>query len=165
MRMSSLARTLAGAAAALGTASAHALCTLVCSCSASTSPVVFGAYAALGNSASDAAGGVAVSCGGVAGLLISYTVELGAGGSGNEAARQMRSAGGTLNYGLYRDAARSLPWGSLASGNAVRGSIPLDLLGSSRTVNYTVYGRIPAGQRSTVPGSYADTLVVTVTYD
>lgn len=163
--MKPLLRAAAGVPATLATASANALCTLLCSCSASTSPVVFGQYNPLGDSASDAVGGVRVSCGGVAGLFISYSVELGAGSSGNESARRMAYGPHTLNYGLYRDAARASSWGTLAGGSAVRGSIVLDLLGSSRPVSHPVYGRIPAGQRSAAPGNYADTLVVTVTYE
>lgn len=56
------------------------------------------------------------------------------------------------------------PWGDIARGTAVSGSIQLSVLGSAAPVTHTVYGRIPSGQTTTVPGAYADTITVTVTY-
>lgn len=61
-----------------------------------------------------------------------------------------------VTYGLYKDAARSQPWGS-AGTQLVTGS------GAGAAQNLPVYGRVLP--QSTPPaGSYTDTVVVTVTY-
>lgn len=145
--------------------SARALCVSpLCSCSVTTTSLAFGTHQPLSGSATDSVGSVRVACGGVAGLLIPYTVGLGAGGSGNVLARRLSSGAHTLGYGLYTDAARTTPWGDAGGGVQLSSSILLDVLGLAPAVTHTVYGRIPAGQTTTVPGSYADTLSVTLTY-
>lgn len=71
-------------------------------------------------------------------------------------ARQMTSAGNTLAYQIYYDAARSLAWGTRASGNTPEGlRILLDQ--DSRPYGELVvpiYGRIPAGQAGLAAGDY-----------
>ena len=49
---------------------AHALCTLVCSCSVSVTSVAFGTYNVFSPTPLTGTGSVDVSCGGVAGLLV-----------------------------------------------------------------------------------------------
>lgn len=72
--------------------------------------------------------------------------------------RQMRDTGGNeIAYGLYRDAARSLAWGELGDSAAQPGT------GSGTGQSFTVYGRVPA-QPTPPPGTYSDTVVVTITY-
>ena len=61
-----------------------------------------------------------------------------------------------VTYGLYHDAARSLPRG-MAGTDAAFG------VGDATVQNLAVYGRIPA-QSMPSPGLYADTVVVTVSY-
>ncbi|ATX64546.1 Csu type fimbrial protein [Roseinatronobacter bogoriensis] len=72
--------------------------------------------------------------------------------------RYMRSAASdAIRYGLYQDASRSIAWGSLADGAALSGA------GSGNTQTYPVYGRVPS-QDTPPSGTYADTIVVTITY-
>lgn len=101
----------------------------------------------------DASSLVKVSCT----LGLPYAIGLN-GGLGNlaPAARKMTHSGQSITYGLYRDAARSLPWGS-AVGQIAGGT------GTGLLQNLTVYGRVPA-QTTPSPGIYTDTVVVTVTY-
>lgn len=144
---------------------AHALCIgPLCSCSVTTNNVVFGSFNPLAIGPGDSTGSVRVTCGGVVGLLIPYQIELGSGGSGNVSARRMSSGANTLGYGLYSDPSRSSSWGDIAHGTAVSGSMLLDVLGTAPAATHTVYGRIPSGQNTAVPGIYADTITVTVTY-
>jgi len=63
----------------------------------------------------------------------------------------------TVTYGLYRDAARTLPWGATIGVNTASGT------GSGLAQNLTVYGRI-APQTTPQPASYSDTIIVTVGY-
>lgn len=71
--------------------------------------------------------------------------------------RRMRSAGGLfVPYELYRDSGRSQRWGTTLGTDTVSGT------GTGAAQSQTVYGRV-APQTAT-PGSYTDTVVVTVTY-
>jgi spore coat protein U-like protein len=149
----------------LGCAAAHAVCTLVCSCNVATTSLAFGAHNPLLAANHDSTGNVRVSCSGVAGLLIPVTVAIGAGTSGSMAARQMASGGQRLNYNIYTTSGYTTVWGD-ASGatSTVGGSITLNALGIGAPLDFSVYGRIFGSQASVPPGSYTDTLVVTLTY-
>ena len=145
---------------------ASALCVFLCSCSASTTPVSFGVVNPLSASPLDIAGNVRVSCGGVAGLLVPYQIALGKGAnSSNFSPRTMASGVNRLRYDLYADSAHSSIWGNgINEGTqTVAGSITIVLLGPTFQ-NHTIYGRIPGSQTTVPPGSYGDTVVVTVTY-
>jgi len=76
--------------------------------------------------------------------------------SGTPTARQMTGPGLPIVYGLYRDAARTLPWGD-DPGNREPGS------GSGAQQTLPVYGRVPA-QSTPTPGLYSDTVVATIRY-
>jgi len=88
-----------------------------------------------------------------------YNIGLNAGtGSGaTVATRKLTSGANTVNYTLYSNAGRTTVWGNTISTDTVAGT------GNGAAQNYTVYGRIPA-QTSPAPGSYSDTITVTVTY-
>jgi len=88
-----------------------------------------------------------------------YTVALNAGtGTGATiTVRKMTSGANTINYSLYTDSARSVLWGNGTTGVTQSGT------GSGNQLAYTVFGRIPP-QSSPIPGSYSDTITVTVTY-
>lgn len=144
---------------------AAALC-ILCSCSvAINSQVAFGVYNPLPGSAADTAGRFTVTCDVTLGVLDTYTVALGKGGSGSYAPRKMASGANTLSYNLYLDAARTTVWGDGSGGTSLvsDGSL-LGLLGHYVRV-YDVYGRILANQQTAHPGSYADTVTITVTYN
>lgn len=159
LRLSLLLVLLAGAPAA------RALCVSpLCSCSVSTTALLFGAHNPLAG-ATDSSASVRVNCGGVAGLLIPFRIDLGRGGAASYAPRRLSSGTNTLAYNLYADAGRTSVWGDGTGGSvAVDSSVLLDVLGWAPTRTFTVYGRIGAGQTATVPGSYADSISVTVTY-
>jgi spore coat protein U-like protein len=63
-----------------------------------------------------------------------------------------------INYQLYRNAGRSEVWGD---GNS--GTVTVAGTGNGAPQAATIYGRVPA-QITPNPGSYADQVVVTVTY-
>ena len=88
-----------------------------------------------------------------------YTVALDGGRSGaaDPTARRMTSnAGDSIVYGLYQNAARSVPW-------STAGTATLGATGTAATQTITVYGRVPV-QTTPPPGNYSDTIVATVTY-
>lgn len=85
----------------------------------------------------------------------SWTLGLSAGvNSLGSQRRMLGSEGGYVTYDLYRDANRTMVWDN--SSNVVTGS------GSSLS-NVTVFGRVPA-QPNAAPGTYSDTVTVTLTY-
>ncbi len=70
--------------------------------------------------------------------------------------RRMKGpSGGLIAYGLYGNAGHSVRWGSAAQ--AMSGT------GTGSAQRLTVYGQVPA-QRTADPGTYADTVVATITY-
>ena len=77
----------------------------------------------------------------------SVTARLMKGGPSNE----------TIQYSLYSDSGRATNWGNTVGTDTVSSAG----IGSSQS--FTVYGRIPP-QTTPTPGTYTDTITVTVTY-
>jgi spore coat protein U-like protein len=71
--------------------------------------------------------------------------------------RKMAAAANTLNYQLYSDSARSTVWGNTSGTDTVTG------VGTGLAQPHTVYGSIPAAQKSPA-GDYQDVITVTVFY-
>ena len=71
--------------------------------------------------------------------------------------RQMLNGAATLNYALFRDAARTLNWGNTVATDTLAGT------GSGAAQAQTVFGRV-AGSQFPAPGGYADTITATVTF-
>lgn len=86
-----------------------------------------------------------------------YTISIDGGGSHDPTHRQMRAGQETVNYGLYTDSGRNTIWGT---GDGA-GSTVSDT-GDGAKHNSDVYGRIPP--QPAAPGSYSDTVVVTIAY-
>src|SRR3990167_1154781 len=76
--MKALRALLLFGAVLAGAPQAQALC-LLCSCTASTTPVAFGAYNPIGGAAGSGSGNVHVSCTGTVGLFVDYSISLGKG--------------------------------------------------------------------------------------
>jgi len=71
--------------------------------------------------------------------------------------RKMMKTPEFVIYGLYRDVARTLPFGNTIGVNTLAGT------GTGLAQSVPVYGRIPS-QPVPSPGTYTDTIVVTLTY-
>jgi spore coat protein U-like protein len=120
------------------------------SCSVNTEAVLFDSYDTLSPLPANGVGAVHVTCDGA----VPFSVGLGAGIAGG-ATRAMQSGTDRLEYGLYADPSRQIPWGD--------GATAPERSGSGPDAQLTVYGRIPA--RQNVPaGSYADSVVVTISF-
>ena len=125
------------------------------SCELSVSPMNFGQLSSVINSNVDAAASVDVSCS--QNTPYSITMDMGTGaGVSDPAHRKMRNATYSLDYGLYRDSARSQPWGETPAQSASG-------TGSGTNQHFPVYGRLHAGQTGYL-GSYSDSVIVTVNY-
>lgn len=133
-------RLLAGAVLLLAAASARAACYLT------VDPLPFGTYQAAQGTSLDASFNVAYRCD-FGNFTANYSFS--AGGSGNVNARAMSRGTSRLQYQLYSDAARTQV---LTTGST--------FLFLNRTITY--YARVAANQ-DVAPGSYSDTIIVTVT--
>lgn len=142
------------------------LCTGICSCTAQTTSLLFANYNPLAYGNVDTTGTVSIKCGGIAGLLIPFTIALSTGGGSTYAGRRMASGVNLLSYNLYSDPGYTSIWGDgTASTSIISGGVLLDVLSLLGTATYTVYGRIPGRQVTTVPGGpYVDAVTVTITY-
>jgi spore coat protein U-like protein len=63
----------------------------------------------------------------------------------------------TIKYNLYNNAGRTTIWGNTVGTDTVHAT------GSGAQQTYTIYGRVPP-QNTPTPGTYTDTITVTVTY-
>lgn len=87
-----------------------------------------------------------------------YSIAISGGASPNGSQRRMQNGGQFVSYNLYQDSARSVPWGDGgATGTVLTGS------GTGADEEVIVYGRVPA-QATPAPGTYNDTVQVTVTW-
>jgi spore coat protein U-like protein len=131
-----------------------ATATVLSSCNVNSTTVNFGTAGILSGN-TDAQGTLSIQCS----PSLPYTVSLDGGISGatDPAQRKMSFSGANVTYGLYRDSARTQPWGSTVGTNTTSGT------GTGATQMQTVYGRV-AAQTTPGPGTYSDSVVVTVGY-
>jgi spore coat protein U-like protein len=160
--------------AAIATATAFALASLLVStaadaatsCSVTATGPVFGVYTAGTAAPLDANGSLAVTCTLLSGGTTTVTpeVQLSAGSSGTFQPRTMLSGTQKLNYNIYWSTAYAQIWGD-GTGGSFYGTATLTLSPQAPTQQATgvLYGQIAAAQ-DPAPGSYSDTIVVTVTY-
>ena len=76
---------------------------------------------------------------------------------GTTTTRLLTNGSATISYKLYSNAGRTTNWGNTVGTDTVSGT------GNGTTQGHTVYGRVPS-QTSVAPGSFTDTITVTVTY-
>ena len=125
------------------------------SCEVDAATLDFGVLGASLPAPVDAVTEIIVRCSDGAPYSVRLDNGVGSGASG-PTDRRMEAGASQLVYGLYRDAARTQPWGDQA-GNSVSGT------GAAVDQGIDVYGRIFAGQPLNA-GSYSDSVLITVEY-
>jgi spore coat protein U-like protein len=148
--------SLSGAQAATATGQFNVTLTLQAECRlTSTSNVAFGTSGVI-TSPLTATGSVVVQCTNTT----PFNVGLNAGnGTGATITNRLMSSGAsTLPYQLFRDAGRTQNWGNTVGTDTLSGT------GSGAAQSLTVYGLVPIPGTQPAPGSYSDTVQVTVTY-
>ena len=144
---------LGSSGAGTSTAALTVGATVISNCQVSTSGLTFANYTSGQSENSDTTTTLAYS--GCSNQSLKF--ELNEGNNAQGSSRGLRSSGGSiLNYQLYRNSSYNSLIGTGSS--AVSFTAP-----SSGTGTVTVYGRIPASQ-SVTPGSYSDTVGVTLTF-
>jgi spore coat protein U-like protein len=135
-------------------------------CTVSATGPAFGIYNPLGGSPLLANGQVTATCTltGTTSTSVSLVSSYSIGSGTGYTARSMVSGTDRLGYNLYYDAAYSQIRGDGTGGSQSGGAtFNLTRTNPTQSVNAVIYGRIPAGQ-DVAPGSYLDTIVITVTY-
>jgi spore coat protein U-like protein len=127
----------------------------------STATLAFGSLGVLGGiggaANNDATTTVAVQCTDTTPFDIGLDAGTTTGGSTTTRKLLNTGSAATVNYTLWQDSNHSVNWGNLV------GTDTKTITGDGASHGYTVYGRIPA-QTTPAPGTYADTVTVTVTY-
>jgi len=153
---------LVGALAAAGAAQAatssgtfQVTASVLDTCTVSADDLNFGVYNPLSGSALEASSQLHVACT----IATPYSVALNAGTApgATVSSRKMVKASDVLSYSLFRDPTRLLSWGQTVGIDTVIG------IGTGLTTPISVYGRVPVSQ-NVPPGSYSDTVTVTVMY-
>ena len=133
----------------------NASVTVVSGCSVTATDMNFGTPAPNATSV-NATSTVTVRCSGP--TLFWIEMDRGQYAAGTQ--RRMRGTNGDyVNYGIYRNAARTQTWGTGFLGNSRWGAI---LLGN--TASYTAYGRISSYNSAALAGSYQDSVTVTLNF-
>jgi spore coat protein U-like protein len=124
-------------------------------CTVSATNLNFGSAGVIA-SAYDAQNTISIVCTRDAPYQIALGAGLNDGGLGING-RKLKAGSETIGYQLYRDSGRTLVWGNTLNTDTKSGT------GSGSTQTHDVYGRVPA-QTTPSPGTYTDTIVVTVEY-
>lgn len=155
----SYAQSTVGNCATIGSTNAKQVpftvtATHVAVCRITTATVDFGTKGVL-STVTDATATITPTCS----ATTPYTIGLNGGisGAANPTLRKMANGAVQITYGLYRDAARTLGWGSTTGTDTAAGT------GSGLGQALTVYGRVPV-QTTPAPATYTDTVIATVTY-
>jgi spore coat protein U-like protein len=129
-------------------------------CTTSATALGFGNYTP-GNGAVTANSTITVNCTKGTG----YTIWLNPGTTTGDAYTQrlMTSGAGTLQYNLYTTAALNTVFGDATGATGADAGTGT---GMANALTYTVYGQLPdsATNQASTPGTYTDTITVTVTY-
>jgi len=127
---------------------------IISACTVSATNIDFGNTGLL-TSNIDATSSVDVTC--TSALPYDVGLDGGLSGATDPTMRIMTLSSENVTYGLYRDSARTLPWGDTIGTDTAAGT------GSGSSQALIVYGRVPT-QSTPTPGTYTDTVVVTVTF-
>lgn len=154
---------VAPARAGTATGSLTVQMTITASCTISVATLNFGTVpgTAVASAATNASANISVTC--TSGSPYSIGMDNGANASGSQ--RRMKSGSNFLNYNLYVDSGLTNAW-TTASSSSTCSSANSCYLGTGNGAAQTVpvYGRMPAVGTAPPPGSYSDTVTMTITY-
>jgi spore coat protein U-like protein len=125
-------------------------------CSISMTPVAFGNIDVTSGSPLNTTGTLTVTCSGYGGDPPRLCMSIGVGSAGDATSRQMLGPS-SLRYELYRDAARTIVWGSWQTGYKSPG---LSADTADGTFTFTVYASVSGSQQTVTPGSYSSTFTL-----
>lgn len=126
------------------------------SCTVNTTALNFGTQFNL-SANRDATNTITVNC--TAGTAYTVGLSNGTGGGTGPTARRMTNTAtpSYVTYGIFRDAARTQPWGDISGTNTAAAT------GNGTNQAFTGYGRVPV-QVEPPTLTYTDTVIATITY-
>ena len=136
------------------------------SCTVTAGSIAFGIYNPLATTSNASSGSLRIDCSGkgTGSAQVTANLTLSAGLSGSYATRTMLSGINKLNYNIYWSTAYNQIMGDGTGGSFGGSAGPFTVpAGGTNSATGTMYGLVPASQ-DVAPGSYMDTIVVTVTY-
>lgn len=159
--------TLAAATLAIGNAGAgtavspafQVKITISNSCSVGVNDLQFPPTSSLATSITGSSTGT-VTCTGNSPVTVGINTGLNGGAQGS--ALTMTNGIDSINYNLYTNNAFTNKWGDASGGGTVQ--IPVTPAGGNTPTTFTYYGATAAGQNPKSNGSYADSVVATVTF-
>ncbi|WP_416760803.1 spore coat U domain-containing protein [Roseateles sp. So40a] len=153
-----LAVPVASAWAGTATNSLTSQTTVTTACNVSGNTLAFGsAINPISGAAVTGSSTLTIECTATTPYTVALSAGVNAGGITNFLNRKMANGAYTLAYQLYVDNGYTQVWGNGTGSSVYSGT------GSGGLQNVTIYGRIPS-LTGTVPGTYTDTVTVTVTY-
>jgi spore coat protein U-like protein len=136
------------------------------SCTVTAGSIAFGIYNPLSGTTDASTGSLLITCSGRGTGSTSVTANLtvSSGLSGTYASRTMLFGTNKLNYNIFWSTAYNQVMGDGTGGSfgGTTGAFTVTAGGTSSATG-TMYGLVPASQ-DVAPGTYADTIIVTVTY-
>jgi spore coat protein U-like protein len=133
-------------------------------CSLDITPLQFGEYLPYLGTPSDFTATLTVTCTTSSVAIEPWDGTIALIGAGRPGGRQLKQGSGLLDYRLYLDPARTLPWGDHSGEGAV---LPVSgMVGPTAPYRQiiVIYGRIPALQMSATVGRYADQITALLDY-
>lgn len=120
----------------------------------------FGNYSTVDPEPADTSALFRVDCMSTVAETVSYDIAISTGVSNSYIERAFAET--SLVYNLFTDAGASIVWGDGSNGSMrVTGSL---VLPGTSSAMHMVYGRIPAQQSNADAGTFADALIVTLSY-
>lgn len=146
-----------------GSEQGHAAVTFTCKVTATG--ISFGTYNPLSTTAAESTGTYSVTCTatGTGSATVAGTLSMSAGSSGKFSTRTLVSGTNALNYNIYATQSYGQILGDGTAGTYQESASGTVTAGQAYVVGGSFYGMIPVGQE-VAPGSYSDTIVVTVAY-
>ena len=94
-----------------------------------------------------------------------YSIGMGQGANYSAGSNRMANGGNYLPYGLYVDSGYTHPWTTGASNTTCTTVNDCYLgTGSGSAQSVPIYGQVPTTGTAPVPGTYSDTVTMTITY-
>jgi spore coat protein U-like protein len=137
--------------------------TITASCTINASTLTFPATAgtALTGAAVTGSTTVSVTCTNTS----PYSIGMGQGANYSGGSNRMASGGNFLPYTLYVDAAYTHPWTTGATNSTCTTANQCYLgTGSGSAQSISIYGQVPTTASAPAPGTYSDTVLMTITY-
>jgi spore coat protein U-like protein len=128
----------------------------IAACTVSATNIIFLSVLSLKDFNVAAKGTINVTC--TTGISYQVGLDGGLSGATDPENRKMTLGEEEVTYQLHHDVTRNKPWGNTINTNTAGG------IGSGSSRAFTVYGRVPRRQPTPAPGTYTDTIIVTVTF-